>query len=232
MRGRLFVALAGALVVPALLAACGGSKKAETTTTTATTTTAAAPTGTASKNGCVTVAAPASLKPRREKKPTVQLPKAKVYDVTMVTNCGSFTIRMDQAQSPNAVTSFVSLVQQGYFDRTIFHRIVPGFVIQGGDPTATGMGGPGYSTVDTPPKNASYTHGVVAMAKTATEPAGTAGSQFFIVTVANAGLPPDYAIIGKVVKGLPVVDRIGTLGDASQQPTQVIQIQQASVKVH
>jgi cyclophilin family peptidyl-prolyl cis-trans isomerase len=68
------------------------------------------------------------------------------------------------------------------------------------------------------------------MAKTATEPAGTAGSQFFIVTVANAGLPPDYAIIGKVVKGLPVVDRIGTLGDASQQPTQVVQILRASVK--
>ena len=230
MRGRLFVALAGALVVPALLAACGGGKKADTTTTN-TTTTAAAPTGTATKNGCVTVAAPAS-KPRREKKPTVQLPKTKVYDVTMVTNCGSFTIRMDQAQAPNAVSSFVSLVQRGFFNQTIFHRIVPGFVIQGGDPTATGMGGPGYSTVDTPPKNASYTHGVVAMAKTATEPAGTAGSQFFIVTVANAGLPPDYAIIGKVVKGLTVVDRIGTLGDASQQPTQVIQIQQASVKVH
>jgi cyclophilin family peptidyl-prolyl cis-trans isomerase len=137
---------------------------------------------------------------------------------------------MDQAQSPNAVTSFVSLVQRGFFDGTIFHRIVPGFVIQGGDPTATGTGGPGYETVDTPPKNASYTHGVVAMAKTATEPAGTAGSQFFVVTVANAGLPPDYAIIGKVVKGLPVVDHIGTLGDASQQPTQVVKIQRATVQ--
>jgi len=229
MRGRLLVAFAGALVVPALLAACGGgSKKAETTTgTTATTSATTSPAG---KNGCITVAAPPSLKPRREKKPTVQLPKNKVYDVTMVTNCGSFTIRMDQAQSPNAVTSFVSLVQRGFFDNTIFHRIVPGFVIQGGDPTATGTGGPGYETVDTPPKNASYTHGVVAMAKTATEPAGTAGSQFFIVTVANAGLPPDYAIVGKVVKGLPVVDHIGTLGDASQQPTQVVEIQRATVQ--
>jgi cyclophilin family peptidyl-prolyl cis-trans isomerase len=230
MRRRLFVALAGALVVPALLAACGGSKKADTTT--AATTTAAATSSATKKNGCFTVAAPASLKARKGKKPAVQLPKNKVYDVTMLTNCGSFTIQMDQAQSPNAVTSFVSLVQHGYFDGTIFHRIVPGFVIQGGDPTATGMGGPGYSTVDTPPKNASYTHGVVAMAKTATEPAGTAGSQFFIVTVANAGLPPDYAIIGKVVKGLPVVDHIGTLGDASQQPTQVVEIHKASVQVH
>jgi cyclophilin family peptidyl-prolyl cis-trans isomerase len=227
MRGRLFVVLVGALVVPALVAACGGSKKADTTTTTSATT----GTATEAKNSsCTTVPAPSSLKARKGKKPTAHLAANKVYEVTMATNCGSFTIRMDQAQSPNGVASFVSLAQQGYFDGTIFHRIVPGFVIQGGDPTATGMGGPGYSTVDTPPKNASYTHGVVAMAKTATQPAGTAGSQFFIVTVANAGLPPDYAIIGKVVKGLPVVDHIGTLGDASQQPTQVVEIQHASVK--
>ncbi len=82
-------------------------------------------------------------------------------------------------------------------------------MIQGGDPTGTGTGGPGYSTVDKPPANAKYTHGVVAMAKTATEPAGTAGSQFFVVTAPDAGLPPDYAIVGKVTKGLDVVDRIG-----------------------
>jgi peptidyl-prolyl cis-trans isomerase B (cyclophilin B) len=225
MRGRLFVVLA----VPALLAACGGGKKADSTTTT-TTTTAATGTTSAANSGCTTVAAPSSLKARKGKKPTAHLAADKVYEVTMLTNCGSFTIRMDQAQSPNGVASFVGLVQHGYFDGTIFHRIVPGFVIQGGDPTATGMGGPGYSTVDTPPKNASYTHGVVAMAKTATQPAGTAGSQFFIVTVANAGLPPDYAIIGKVVKGLAVVDHIGTLGDASQQPTQVVEIQHATAK--
>ena len=222
MRGRVTIALAAALVLPALLTACGGSKKAATTTDTTTTA--------AKQSGCTTVAAPSSLAPRNEKKPTIQLTPGKLYDVTMVTNCGTFTIQMDQKQSPNATASFVSLVQKGFFDDTIFHRIVPGFVIQGGDPTATGTGGPGYSTVDTPPKNASYTHGVVAMAKTATEPAGTAGSQFFIVTVRNAGMPPDYAIVGKVVKGLDVVDRIGTLGDASQQPTQIVQIGRATVK--
>ena len=228
MSGRITIALAAALVLPALLAACGGGKKAETTTTTST---AASTTTTAAKqDGCITVAAPSSLTPRKEEKPSLQLTPGKIYDVTMITNCGAFTIRMDQKQSPNATASFVSLVQKGFFDETIFHRIVPGFVIQGGDPTATGTGGPGYSTVDTPPKTASYTHGVVAMAKTATEAAGTAGSQFFIVTVKNAGLPPDYAIIGTVIKGLDVVDRIGTLGDASQQPTQVVEIQRATVK--
>ena len=149
----------------------------------------------------------------------------------MTTNCGSFTIRIDQAQSPHSAASFVSLVKLGFFDATIFHRIVPGFVIQGGDPTATGAGGPGYTTIDKPPSAAAYTHGVVAMAKTASQPAGTSGSQFFIVTVANANLPADYAIIGKVTRGLAVVDRIGKLGDANQQPTMVVEIEHASVKV-
>jgi peptidyl-prolyl cis-trans isomerase B (cyclophilin B) len=221
MSRRVTFALSGALIVPAVLAGCGGKKSATSTTAA----------GEAGQNACVTVASPATG-PKTEKKPTQALATNKVYDVTLVTNCGSFTIRMDQAQSPNAAASFVSLVESGFFDRTVFHRIVPGFVIQGGDPTATGTGGPGYTTLDTPPKKADYTHGVVAMAKTASEPAGTAGSQFFIVTVADASLPPDYAIVGKVIRGLAVVDHIGTLGDASQQPTQVVEIQQASVKAH
>jgi cyclophilin family peptidyl-prolyl cis-trans isomerase len=138
---------------------------------------------------------------------------------------------MDQRQSPNATASFVSLVKRGYFDRTVFHRIVPGFVIQGGDPTGTGTGGPGYRTVDKPPSTAKYTHGVVAMAKTAADPAGTAGSQFFVVTSQNAQLTPDYAIIGNVVRGLPVVDRIGKLGDANEVPTETVEIERARVAV-
>ena len=129
-----------------------------------------------------------------------------------------------------AVASFVELAQAKYFDKTVFHRIVPGFVIQGGDPTASGTGGPGYTTVDKPPSSASYDHGVVAMAKTGAQPPGAAGSQFFIVTGDNAGLPPDYAIIGKVTDGLDVVDHIGKLGNASEQPTQVVEIEQATVK--
>src|SRR5689334_14684427 len=106
----------------------------------------------------------------------------KTYDVELKTNKGAFTITLDQKQSPNATASFVALAEKGFFDGTKFHRIVPGFVIQGGDPTGTGTGGPGYSTVDTPPQDAQYTKGVVAMAKTAADPAGTAGSQFFVVT--------------------------------------------------
>jgi peptidyl-prolyl cis-trans isomerase B (cyclophilin B) len=208
---RLLVALA-----VLALAGCGGSKHA------------AAPPP-APKGGCATVAAPAA-KARSESKPTTALDPAKTYDVTFQTNCGSFTVRLDVKTSPKTSASFVSLVQHKFFDGTVFHRIVPGFVIQGGDPTASGSGGPGYETVDTPPKTAAYTHGVVAMAKTQSEAPGTSGSQFFVVTAANAGLPPDYAILGRVVKGIGVVDRIGKLGDVNtEKPTRVVEIEHATV---
>src|SRR5205823_10831130 len=140
-----------------------------------------------------------------------KLDRSTTYDVTISTNCGDFTIRLDQAQSPHATASFLSLARHGFFDHTLVHRIVPGFIVQGGDPTGTGTGGPGYSTVDKPPAGAMYLHGVVAMAKTAAEPAGTAGRQFFVVTAPDSGLTPDYAIIGKVVRGPDVRDRIGKL---------------------
>jgi cyclophilin family peptidyl-prolyl cis-trans isomerase len=203
-----------------LLAACGGKGGSTSAQTTQTETGA---------NGCTSASMP-STKARTGTKPTAPLDASKTYNVVMKTSCGSFTIRLDPKQSPNAVASFVKLAQAKYFDKTVFHRIVPGFVIQGGDPTASGTGGPGYTTVDKPPSSASYDHGVVAMAKTGAQPAGAAGSQFFIVTGDNAGLPPDYAIIGKVTDGLDVVDRIGKLGDASEQPTQVVEIEQATVK--
>jgi cyclophilin family peptidyl-prolyl cis-trans isomerase len=160
------------------------------------------------------------------------LDPAKTYDVTLQTNRGSFTIRLDQHSSPNATASFVALVKRGFFDGTVFHRIIPGFVVQGGDPTGTGTGGPGYSTVDPPPSTTRYTHGVVAMAKTASEAPGTAGSQFFVVTAADAKLPPDYALLGHVVRGLPVVDRIGELGTPSGQPTARVVIRHALTIVH
>ena len=230
MRRFASVTLAGALVLLVLAAAgCGGKKSSASTSTSTSSSTTADNTG--SLNGCERLESPPSIGARKQPKPTEKLDPNKVYEVTMKTNCGSFTIRVDQEQSPNASASFVTLVQRGFYNGTIFHRIVPGFVIQGGDPTGTGAGGPGYLTVDRPPKTAKYTHGMVAMAKTATQPAGTAGSQFFIVTVPDAKLAPDYAIIGKVVKGLNVVDHIGTLGDVSTQaPTQTIEIQQATVK--
>jgi cyclophilin family peptidyl-prolyl cis-trans isomerase len=107
---------------------------------------------------------------------------------------------------------------------------VPGFVIQGGDPTGTGKGGPGYTVRDVPPADATYTKGVVAMAKTATQPSGTSGSQFFVVTGADVGLPPQYAILGAVTKGLRVVERIGKLGNpANERPTRKVIVQRMTV---
>jgi peptidyl-prolyl cis-trans isomerase B (cyclophilin B) len=177
------------------------------------------PTTPESSNGCKTVAAPKAKPDGSEKKPKLKLDNGTPYHLRVDTSCGTFTILLDQAQSPNAAASLVALARAKFFDGTVFHRIVPDFVIQGGDPTGQGSGGPGYSTVDKPPSNASYKKGVVAMAKTGDEPAGTAGSQFYVVTGADAGLPPDYAIVGKVSSGEDVVDRIGKLGDQSEQPT-------------
>jgi cyclophilin family peptidyl-prolyl cis-trans isomerase len=142
------------------------------------------------------------------------------HTVDVLTNFGDFRIRLDVEDSPCVTSSFASLVRQRFFDGTIFHRIVPGFVIQGGDPTGTGTGGPGFTVTEPPPRNSLYTEGVVAMAKAANEPRGAAGSQFFIVTAPNAGLPPDYAILGVVTKGLKTVEKIGRLGNrVTERPT-------------
>ena len=168
---------------------------------------------TTSASGCKEVEAPKPGEDGGESKPTSNLDPDKTYEVTMKTSCGSFTIQLDQKTAPNTAASFASLAKSGFYDGTVFHRIVPGFVIQGGDPTGTGTGGPGYSVVDKPPENAKYTQGVVAMAKTGDEPPGTAGSQFYVVTGQDAGLPAEYALLGKVVKGMDVAMKIDSLGD-------------------
>jgi cyclophilin family peptidyl-prolyl cis-trans isomerase len=164
------------------------------------------------------------------------LDPAKTYDVLIETNHGNFTIRLAVKTSPATTASFASLVRKGFFNGTVFHRIVPGFVIQGGDPTGTGSGGPGYTTVDVPPASTRYTRGVVAMAKTAAEPPGTAGSQFFVVTAPDAQLPPDYAVLGHVVKGQAAVAAIGKLGDPASGgqgvPTKKVEIEKATLTVH
>jgi peptidyl-prolyl cis-trans isomerase B (cyclophilin B) len=185
---------------------------------------------------CKDVEQPAPRDGGGQQKPGKPLDASKAYDVVLQTSCGSFTIRLDQKTSPNAAASFASLAAGGFFDDTIFHRIVPGFVIQGGDPTASGTGGPGYSTRDRVPSSAAYDPGVVAMAKAGNEPAGTAGSQFFVVTGAGAGLTPDYALLGKVTKGMDVVKAIGELGDPASggagTPLQSVVIEKATVREH
>jgi cyclophilin family peptidyl-prolyl cis-trans isomerase len=213
--------LSAVAVLVLFLAACGGGSKSASTTT-------------RDANGCIPVKSPKPNR-RRESPPTAPLAASKTYDVTLLTNCGSFTIRLANKTSPKTSASFASLARKGFFDVTTFHRIVPGFVIQGGDPTATGSGGPGYTTVEPPPASTRYTLGVAAMAKLPSDPPGTAGSQFFIITAPDAQLPPDYAVLGKVVRGLSTVEAIGKLGDAASgnagTPTETVEIEKATVHV-
>jgi len=230
------IRLATALLPIVLLAGCGSDTqtsaipsggsgttavKGASTTTEAT---ASAPAG------CIALEKPPAKPDGSYKKPTFKLNAKRTYLATVKTNCGTFVIKLDVKRAPNAAASIYFLASKKFFDGTVFHRIVPDFVIQGGDPTGSGTGGPGYNTVDKPPRNASYARGVVAMAKGGSEPAGAAGSQFFVVTGADAGLPPDYAVLGKVTKGLDVVKRIGKLGDSSEQPTAVVEILSLRVK--
>lgn len=164
-----------------------------------------------------------------QRPPEKRLDTSATYVALVTTTCGTFEITLDQKASPKATASFVALAQRGFFEDTVFHRIVPGFVIQGGDPTQLGNGGPGYTTVDTPDAGTTYGFGTVAMAKAGAEPPGAAGSQFFVVTAPDAGLPPDYAVIGRVSKGAAVVRKIGGLGDAMERPTQAVLVESISI---
>ncbi len=202
-------------VVAAILIGRGGGSSDSTTT--------------ASANGCRQVATPKpkqiSLKaPKQTVKPGEKLTAA------VATSCGSFDIALDTKRAPKTVNSFAFLADQGFYDDLTFHRIAPGFVIQGGDPLGTGTGGPGYSVDERPPANLSYTKGTVAMAKSSAEPPGRSGSQFFVVTAADAGLPPEYALVGKVSKGYDVVARIGKLGTPAQKPRQTVLIEKIAIE--
>jgi peptidyl-prolyl cis-trans isomerase B (cyclophilin B) len=194
------------LLTAALAAGCGGGDDEST----------------AGSGECESVEAPQPREPETREAPSEPLDASTTYTLTFETSCGSFTMTLDLKLAPETSASLVALARDGYFDDTIFHRVVPGFVIQGGDPTQTGAGGPGYSTVDVPPSSAAYTKGVVAMAKSGTEPPGTAGSQFFVVTGADAGLPPEYAVVGEVTGGIEAVERIDALGVGDGPPSQPV----------
>jgi peptidyl-prolyl cis-trans isomerase B (cyclophilin B) len=157
---------------------------------------------------CKEVPAPAPKDVQGLEQPRGRLDSGRTYTAAVATNCGTFAIELDTEEAPRTTASFVALARDGFYDGLGFHRIAPGFVIQGGDPNGDGTGGPGYKTRDVPPDDVVYSEGVVAMAKGGPEPAGTAGSQFFVVTAPDAGLPADYAVLGKVVRGMEVVKRI------------------------
>jgi peptidyl-prolyl cis-trans isomerase B (cyclophilin B) len=204
--------LAGAIALAAASLALAGCGEDENSTPT---TTASAPI--AAARSCEKVEAP---EPKRVKlkAPDEKVDPGEDITATVETNCGDFEIKLDTSDFPKTASSFIHMVEEGLYERTTFHRVVPNFVIQGGDPEGTGNGGPGYSIREEPPVDTSYTRGVVAMAKTPVEPPGTSGSQFFVVTEADAGLEPDYAVLGKVVGDEAAVDAIEALADPSLGP--------------
>ena len=177
---------------------------------------------------CESVDAPDPREETREA-PTTPLAAGTSYSLVFDTSCGTLTVALDLESAPKTAASLVALAEDGYYDDTIIHRVVPNFVIQGGDTTQTGGGGPGYQTVDPPPRDASYVKGVVAMAKAETDPVGAAGSQFFVVTGADAGLPPLYAIVGKVTEGLDTAERIGALGVTDGPPSMPVLVRTVTV---
>ena len=182
--------------------------------------------------GCRRVPAPPP-KRERARRPTTRLDRDRPWTVSLKTNCGTIAIRLATRGGPDSSTSFAALVRRGFYDGLTFHRIAGDpatgpFVIQGGDPLGTGLGGPGYTVVDKPPPGTRYTRGTVAMAKTATETRGASGSQFFIVTAADAGLPPDYALVGRVVGGEKAVERIASVQtDEQERPVAPVVIRHA-----
>jgi peptidyl-prolyl cis-trans isomerase B (cyclophilin B) len=161
--------------------------------------------------------------------PEQTLKKGEKVTASVETSLGTFVIDLDTQRAPKTANSFAYLAEEGFYDNLTFHRIVPGFVIQGGDPLGTGTGGPGYSVDEKPPANLSYTKGVVAMAKSSAEPPGRSGSQFFVVTGADAGLPPEYALVGKVTEGFPVVAKISNVPVEGVTPKQPVLIESVTI---
>jgi len=160
--------------------------------------------------------------------PPMIIDPAKTYSATMVTSNGTMEMVLDAAAAPVTVNSFVFLARWHYYDGIVFHRVIPGFVLQGGDPTGTGAGGPGYRFDDELPKPGRYELGSLAMANAGPN---TNGSQFFVISGPDGmRLPPLYALFGKVVKGLDVVQAINDIGTASGRPNEQVVIE--SVTIH
>ena len=221
---RRWIALAALalIAVAALVAGCGGSDDSTSASTSDTSTSA-------QSEGCKQVEAPAPKKTSFKKAEQVLKPGQSATAV-MKTNCGTFEIALETKRAPKTANSFAFLAEEGFYDDLTFHRIVPGFVIQGGDPEGTGTGGPGYSVDEKPPPNLAYTKGLVAMAKSEVDPPGRSGSQFYVVTAPDAGLPPEYALVGNVSEGYDVVERIEELGTPEETPKQTVLIEDVTIE--
>jgi cyclophilin family peptidyl-prolyl cis-trans isomerase len=204
VRPWLLVALLGVVVIA--VAACGGGDD-EADTGTATTETTA---------GVCTDREPEANpdRPTYEEPPEQVIDPARSYRATIATSCGDIIVQLDPATAPIATNNFVFLAREGFYDGLTFHRVVPGFVIQGGDPAGDGTGGPGYTFEDELPDDG-YPIGALARANAGPD---TNGSQFFIVTGNASALPNAFTRFGRVVAGLEVAQTIEGLADADAPP--------------
>lgn len=161
------------------------------------------------------------------KSPDMCIDPSKRYSATMVTSKGEMVIALDTNLAPKTVNNFVFLSRYHYYEGVIFHRIIPGFVAQGGDPEGSGRGGPGYKFEDELPPAGRYEIGTVAMANAGPN---TNGSQFFIISGTDGTmLPPAYSIFGKVVKGLEVLAAIEAVGSRSGTPSEKVIIESVTI---
>jgi len=159
--------------------------------------------------------------------PPMVIDPAKRYTAEMVTSKGTMTIALDPIAAPKTVNNFVFLARWHYYDGIVFHRIIPGFMLQGGDPEGSGRGGPGYRFEDELPAPGRYEIGSLAMANAGPN---TNGSQFFIISGADGvSLPPSYSLFGKVVKGGEVVTAIEATGSRSGTPSEPVTIESVTI---
>ena len=159
--------------------------------------------------------------------PPMCIDPAKRYTATMVTSKGTLTIALDPIAAPKTVNNFVVLARYHYFDGIVFHRVIPGFVLQGGDPEGSGRGGPGYRFADELPPAGRYELGSLAMANAGPN---TNGSQFFVISgPSGMRLPPQYSLFGKVVAGLDVVATVDAIGTPSGTPKEPVTIESVTI---
>jgi len=173
-----------------------------------------------------------SAKPQFDRVPGIDLLDPDLrYRATIATSCGDVVVDLDASRAPQAVASFVFLAREGFYDGLTFHRIVPGFVIQAGDPLGDGTGGPGYTLAEEISGRMRYTEGTLAMAKSAAP--NTTGSQWFVVSGpdgSNLEATPDYTIFGEVVEGMDVVSAIDAVPVDGDAPTQAVYIEAVTIR--
>jgi cyclophilin family peptidyl-prolyl cis-trans isomerase len=244
-RNVIIVVVAAAVIIGIVALVSGNNKKkpANAAATSSTTTSTTAPTSTTSsanaaaqaaantvavKAGCPSSPATTVNTQKYSAAPAMTIDPTKNYTATVVTTAGTFTMALNAKTTPVTVNNFVFLANKGYYHCVIFHRVIPNFMDQTGDPTGTGSGGPGYTIKSEDPAKAAnaadqYPIGSVAMANSnspATTDPSTNGSQFFIVTGSEGeDLSPDYTLFGKVTSGMSVVDKINAGGSTSSSET-------------